>query len=107
MSWNVEYLPEAEKDLKKLDHSVRVRVLKVISRVSERPYAKEVGGYGTPLGAKQGVNLTNCYKIKLKKDGIRVVYQLKETEQGMLIIVIGVREDSQVYKMAAHRLNKK
>jgi len=33
MSWTLEYLPEAEKDLKALDGSQRLLVLKAIKKV--------------------------------------------------------------------------
>lgn len=33
MSWKLEYLPEAEKDLKGLDGSQRILVLKAIKKV--------------------------------------------------------------------------
>ena len=35
MSWKVEYLPEAEKDLKGLDGSQRNLVLKAIKKVQQ------------------------------------------------------------------------
>lgn len=37
MTWIIEFLEEAEKDMKKLDHSVRVQVLKGIKKVSQNP----------------------------------------------------------------------
>ena len=37
MNWKVAYLPEAEKDLKDLDGSQRLLVLKAIKKVSTNP----------------------------------------------------------------------
>lgn len=37
MSWTLEYLPEAEKDLKALDGSQRLLVLKAIKKCSKIP----------------------------------------------------------------------
>lgn len=37
MSWTLEYLPEAEKDLKALDGSQRLLVLKAIKKVQQNP----------------------------------------------------------------------
>lgn len=73
MTWSVEFLDEAEKDMKKLDHSVQIQVLKGIRKVSQNPLFTEEGGYGKPLGNKSGVNLTNFMKIKFRDLGIRVV----------------------------------
>ena len=36
MSWTLEYLPEAEKDLKALDGSQRLLVLKAIKKVTSQ-----------------------------------------------------------------------
>ena len=52
------------------------------------------------------MNLTNLLKIKLRGLGYRVVYQLKRTETTMEIIVVGVRADEEVYRMAYERLLK-
>lgn len=37
MSWTLEYLPEAEKDLKALDGSQRLLVLKAIKSAAKSP----------------------------------------------------------------------
>ena len=44
MIWSIEFLEEATKDMKKLDHSARVQVLKGISKVGENPLPVNVGG---------------------------------------------------------------
>jgi len=100
----VTYHPEAEKDLKKLDNSRRILALKAIKKVSTNPLPKQRGGYGTPLGSKQGNNLTGFYKIKLRGIGIRVVYRIVETKGEMNVIVVGIREDNEVYKLAYKRI---
>lgn len=45
-------------------------------------------------------------KIKLLKLGIRVVYRLIRDENTMRIIIISVRDDDAVYRMAQERLKK-
>ena len=37
MTWDIEFLEEAKKDMKKLDHSVQVQVFKGIRKVQENP----------------------------------------------------------------------
>ena len=103
MTWIIEFLEEAEKDMKKLDHSVQIQVLKGIKKVSQNPLPVEKGGYGKALGNKRGINLTNLLKIKFKDLGIRVVYKIECMEGVMKIIVISARTDEQVYKEAAKR----
>ena len=73
MTWSIEFLEEAEKDMKKLDHSAQIQVLKGITKVSKNPLPAEEGGYGKPLGNKSGINLTNLLKIKFRDLGIRAV----------------------------------
>ena len=106
MMWGIEFLEEEEKDMKKLDHSAQVQVLKGIRKVSQNPLSVEEGGYGKPLGNKIGINLTNLMKIKFRDIGIRVVYKIERIEGIMKIIVISARTDEQVYKEAAKRREK-
>ena len=106
MKWQIEYLEEAKKDLKKLDRSTQIIVLKGIDKVSENPLPAQQGGYGKPLGNKSGTNLTNLLKIKFRDIGIRVVYKVEYTATVMKIIVISARADEQVYKEATKRKTK-
>lgn len=105
MSWNVVYLPEAEKDILSLARNRQLLVNKAIKKVKQNPLPQSEGGYGKPLGHKQGTNLTNFLKIKLRGAGIRIVYKLVRTDRQMLVVVVGVREDEEVYEIAAKRKN--
>ena len=106
MKWEVKYLPEAEKDYRSLAHSQRLTVSKAIKKVKENPLPKEEGGYGKPLGHKHGTNLTVFLKIKLRSEGIRIVYKLIRTQTQMLVVIIGMREDEEVYEIAQKRIGK-
>lgn len=106
MTWELAYLPEAEKDLKDLDGSQRILVRKAIKKVQQNPLPVEENGYGKPLGNKNGTNLSGFLKIKLKSAGLRIVYKLQRTESTMLVIVIGVRADEEVYETAQKRAIK-
>lgn len=106
MSWSVEFLEEAKKDIQKLERSATIQVLKGIQKVSQNPLPVQEGGYGKPLGNKNGVNLTNILKIKFRDLGIRVVYKIERMEDVMKIIVISARTDEQVYREAAKRRQK-
>lgn len=103
MSWKVVYLPEAEKDLKDLDGSQRLLVLKAIKKVSINPLPMDEGGYGKPLGNHTTSKLAGLLKVKLKAAGIRIVYKLIRTDTEMLVVVIGARADDEVYKTAQKR----
>ena len=81
MIWSIEFLEEAEKDMKKLDHSAQIQVLKGIKKVSQNPLSVREGGYGKTLGNKSGTNLTNLMKIKFRDLGIRVVYKVERRSE--------------------------
>ena len=103
MNWEVHYSDEAKTDLRDLDGSQRKSVLKAIKKVSQNPLPVNEGGYGKPLGNKHGKDLTGLCKIKLMKEGIRVVYALIRTETTMKIVVIAARSDDEVYELAGQR----
>lgn len=104
--WHVKYIDEAIKDLDSLDFYLRKMVLAGIKKVSENPLPQNEGGYGKPLGNKNGNNLTGFFKIKYKKIGIRVVYTLVRDKEIMNIIVVSKRKDDVCYKEAEKRKNK-
>ncbi len=104
MAYKVFYDSRAVDDLAKIDNSSKRIILKTISRVAENPLPRAEGGYGWPLGNKSGRDLTNLLKIKMRGLGYRVVYQLKRTEESMEIIVIGIRADEEVYRLAYERI---
>ena len=107
MSWEIHYTDEAKADLQDLDGSERKKVLKAILKVSQNPLPTSEGGYGKPLGNKHGNDLTGLCKIKLVREGIRIVYALIRTETAMKIIVIAARSDNEVYDIAAQRTKQK
>lgn len=103
MTWQVEYLKAASRDLERLDPYNRKLILKAIQKTAERPLPPP-DGIGKPLGNHASAKLSGFYKIKLKNLGYRVVYQLIIEGGVMRIIVISVRDDEAVYKEAERRI---
>ena len=101
--WELSFLAEAREDLRALDGSQRIRVVKAIAKVQSNPLPSSEGGYGKPLGNKRLSQLSGLMKVKLKSDGIRIVYKLERIEHAMRIVVIGVRSDDAVYREAQKR----
>lgn len=106
MNWKVLYLPEAANDIAFLSHNQQIIVKKAIDKVQRNPLPQSEGGYGKPLGNKHGMNLSNLLKIKLRGEGIRIIYKLYRSEEQMLIVVIGIRNDEEAYRIAALRRTK-
>ncbi len=93
MMWKLEYLPGAAEDLEKLNKSIYPQVIKGIRKVLANPLPQSHGGYGKPLGNKEGNDLSGLYKIKFRSIGIRVVYALKEKDGLMSVVVVSLRSD--------------
>ena len=106
MNWCIEFLPEAQNDLNKLDGSVRPQILKGIRKVSQNPLPDSSGGYVKSLGNQSGTDLSGLMKIKFKKVGIRVVYKIENDLNVMKIVIISARTDNQVYEEAEKQRKK-
>ena len=104
--WDVKYLPEALDDLDELDGSQRKLVLKSIEKIRKNPLSQQEAGYGKLLGKTGNTDLTGFLKIKLRASGLRLVYKVIKQEDRMLIVVIGAREDEEVYSIADKRIKK-
>ena len=104
--WDVKYLPEALDDLDELDGSQRKLVLKSIEKIRKNPLSQKEGGYVKLLGKRGNTDLTGFLKIILRASGLRLVYKVIKQEDRMLIVVIGAREDKEVYSIADKRIKK-
>ena len=103
MTWKIEYIKEAQRDLLKLDPYNRRIILKAIEQTAERPLPPP-DGIGKPLGHHASSNLTGYYKIKLRDLGYRVVYGLVREKEVMKVIVISIRDEEAVYQEAERRI---
>ena len=106
MSWSVEFLEEAKRDMQRLDHSAQIQVFKGIQKVARNPVSIHEGGYGKPLSHHNGNDLSGLFKIKFRDLGLRVVYKTEIVDSRMKIIVVSARSDDQVYREAARRRSK-
>jgi mRNA interferase RelE/StbE len=94
--WKMEYLREALEEIKRLDPSQRVQVVKAVNKVAVNLLPQAEGGHGKPLGNKGGTNLAAYCKIKLLMLGLRVVYKVVRENGVMKIIVVSTRADDEV-----------
>lgn len=84
------------KEWEQLPAAVREQLKKKLVKVIEAPHI--------PKNMLHG-GLVGCYKIKLLKAGVRLVYQVKDDEVVILLITVGKRADSVVYDEATKRIN--
>jgi len=94
MTFKLELNSSALKEWKKLDSSLKEQFKKKLAERLQNPRIDSAKLYG----------LTDCYKIKLKSSGYRLVYQVLDHEIVVLVVAIGKREKNAVYQKALHRL---
>ena len=55
-------------------------------------------------GSELHGGLQGCYKIKLRKQGWRLVYRVKDDMLIVIVLAVAKREDSAAYRLAVERL---
>lgn len=93
MTYNLEFLESAAKEWRKLDGDLREQFKKKLAERLENPRVQKDQLHGA----------RDRYKIKLKRAGYRLVYQVMDTEIVVLVVAVGKREGSAVYQAAAKR----
>ena len=95
MSYELGFLPSALKEWQKLDNSIKVQFKKKLSERLENPKVTKdkLRGY------------EDVYKIKLRDVGYRLAYQVKDDEIVVLVLVVGKRENNEVYEMLKDKFN--
>ncbi len=93
-SYELEFLEDALKEWKKLDPSVRNQFSRKLSERLTNPRV--------PSARLSGMR--DCYKIKLRKLGYRLVYQVIDDQIVVLVVAVGRRERNEVYKAAGDRV---
>ncbi len=93
MSYELKFMPQALKEYRKLDSGIKEQFKKKLSQRLQNPKVPKdkLSGY------------ENIYKIKLKKLGYRLAYEVKESEITVLVLAVGKREKSEIYKTLFQR----
>ncbi len=93
MNYNLKFIPTALKEWNKLDNSIKKQFK---TKLSERLKSPQI--HSSRLSGFE-----NHYKIKLRASGFRLVYEVIEQEVVVLVIAVGKRGKSTVYKKAQKR----
>lgn len=96
----LKFVQEALDEWRALDEHVRAPLKAVLDERLNDPHV--------PGGALAG-KLQGCYKIKLRKLGVRLVYKVNDHAVTIIVLCVGRRENSEVYRTAMERFveNKK
>lgn len=94
MSYFLDFDERALKEWRKLGSTVREQLKKKLAEVLESPRIEANKLRGMP----------DCYKIKLKASGYRLVYQVIDERVVVFVVTVGKREHSDVYSEAIKRI---
>ncbi|WP_430962627.1 type II toxin-antitoxin system RelE family toxin [Pseudomonas orientalis] len=93
IEFSIEWDPKALKELKKLDGTIRHQFLRKLQERQDHPRVPADALYG----------MKDCYKIKLRGAGFRLVYRVEDERIVILVLAVGKRERSTVYDSAKSR----
>ncbi|MFS1564209.1 MAG: type II toxin-antitoxin system RelE family toxin [Candidatus Arsenophonus phytopathogenicus] len=95
MIYKVKFKTDALKEWNSLDRYIQQQFARKLKKCAENPHI--------PAARLRGMK--NCYKIKLRSSGFRLVYQVFRDELIIAVVAVGKREHSEVYKLASKRLS--
>jgi mRNA interferase RelE/StbE len=94
MTYSLEFDARALKEWHKLGDTVRQQLKKKLTAILDNPR----------IEANRLHSLPDCYKIKLRSSGYRLVYQVIDQEVVVFVVAVDTREREQAYRKAMERL---
>ncbi|MER2195360.1 type II toxin-antitoxin system RelE family toxin [Methylobacterium brachiatum] len=95
MNYELLFLPSALKEWRKLGDTVRQQFK---AKLAERLASQHV-----PADRLHGAEFKDCYKIKLRASGYRLVYRVSEAAITVTVVAVGKRSRDDVYRTARKR----
>ncbi len=95
--YSVVFRPRAKRRFERLDPVIQTQIARKLDERRRNPRA--------PGDALSG--LRDCYKIKLRAKGIRLVYQVRDAQLILLVVSVGSRERDEAYVEAAAELSRR
>ncbi|RFO95615.1 type II toxin-antitoxin system mRNA interferase toxin, RelE/StbE family [Rhodoferax lacus] len=96
--YRLQFVPSAWAEWQKLDGSVKEPMRRLLKKRLDNPHV--------PGAALHGA-LAGHYKIKLNKQGYRLVYGVQDDVLIVMVMAVDKREDSVVYQSAMARVSEK
>lgn len=93
--YTLKFHPAALDEWHALDNSIRQPLKKALAKRLDNPHVSSAQ-LRSPLNA--------CYKIKLRKLGIRLVYEIEDAALVVCVLAVDKREKSAAYLSATERL---
>jgi len=94
--YKLRFMPEALEEWHSLDGSVQANLKKLLAKRLDNPRV--------PGGELHGP-LAGCYKIKLRQQGVGLVYCVEDDHLLVTVLAVDKREDGVVYESAMARLS--
>ena len=95
--YRLQFVPSAWAEWQALDGSVKEMLRKLLKKRLDNPHV--------PGGELHGA-LAGHYKIKLRKQGYRLVYGVQDDILMVMVMAVDKREDSAVYQSAMARISE-
>lgn len=94
--YKLDFDERAKKEFDRLGQTIKRRFRKKLGERLREPRVE----------ADRLSDMPDCYKIKLRSDGYRMIYRVEDDVVVVLVIAIGKRDSSKrdVYDVAARRL---
>lgn len=94
MSYRLRFHELALAEWRRLDAGLREPLKKKLAERLEHPRIPSAALSGMP----------DCYKIKLRSAGYRLIYRVDDTVVFVTVIAVGRRDKQKVYEVAQSRL---
>jgi mRNA interferase RelE/StbE len=94
MTFKLVFKQDAKKEWDKLDPTIKAQFKKKLIERLESPR----------VDSSRLSGMKDCYKIKLRSAGYRLVYQVRDSEILISVVSVGKRDRNQVYKIAIKRI---
>ena len=93
-TYRLTFFRDAEKEWSKLAPAIRNQFGKKLKERLSHPRVPSAALHGMP----------DCYKIKLRAAGYRLVYRVEDARVTVVVVAVGRRDRHEVYRIALGRV---